>query len=134
MNDLLRALRALFLGASLLLACFAVQAQVPPYDVIDAPVKSNKQSMTMEDVSKAITRGGASLGWKIEPAGPGAMIGTLHVRTHTALVDIRYDTKAYSIKYKDSQNLKYDGKTIHRAYNGWVQNLDKAIRTQLEFL
>jgi hypothetical protein len=134
MNDMLRALRALFLGASLLLACFAAQAQVPPYDVIDAPVKSNKESITMEDVSKAINRAGASLGWKIEPAGPGAMVGTLNLRTHTAVVDIRYDTKAYSIKYKDSKDLRYDGKTIHRAYNGWVQNLDKAIRTQLGFL
>ena len=47
-----------------------------------------------------------------------------------------YSTKAYSIVYKDSQNLDYNGttKTIHRAYNGWVQNLDRGIRTQLSLL
>ena len=42
-----------------------------------------------------------------------------------------YDTKSYSIKYKDSSNLNYDGKSIHKNYNGWVENLDKAIRSNL---
>jgi hypothetical protein len=32
---------------------------------------------------------------------------------------------------KDSTNLDYDGNTIHKNYNGWVENLDKAIRVQL---
>ena len=36
--------------------------------------------------------------------------------------------------YKDSANLHYDGKTIHSNYNGWIQNPDKAIRTQLDML
>jgi len=129
-----RVLSALCLGASLLVICGAALAQVPVYDVTDAPVKSNKDPLTREDVGKAIVRGGVGLGWKIEPAGPGAMIGTLHLRTHTAVVDIRYDTKSYSIKYKDSQNLNYAAGKIHKAYNGWIQNLDKAIGVQLQLL
>jgi hypothetical protein len=31
----------------------------------------------------------------------------------------------------DSTNLNYDGTNIHRNYNGWITNLDKAIRSQL---
>ena len=31
-------------------------------------------------------------------------------------------------------NLDEKGGTIHKNYNGWVQNLDKAIRAQLQML
>jgi hypothetical protein len=134
MKDIKRAFRALFLGALLLVTCGAVQAQVPPYNVIDASVNANKSPLTAEDVSKAIRRAGGGLGWKVDLAGPGAMTGTLVLRTHTAVVDILYDTKTYSIKYKDSVNLKYNGTTIHKNYNGWVQNLDKAIQREMQLL
>ena len=53
------------------------------------------------------------------------------LRDHRAVVTVIYDTKSYSIKYKDSSNLNYDGKSIHKNYNGWVENLDKAIRSNL---
>ncbi len=132
MNAIERALRALFVGALLLVTCGAVQAQVPPYNVIDAPVVTSSQgSLTVDAVAKAILRSGIRLGWRLEPAGPGAITGTLVLRTHTAVVDIVYDSKTYSIKYKDSVNLKYNGTTIHKNYNGWIQNLDKAIRAEL---
>lgn len=48
-----------------------------------------------------------------------------------AQVDIPYNAKAYSIQYKNSANLKYDGVSIHSNYNGWVQNLDRAIQSRL---
>ena len=40
---------------------------------------------------------------------------------------------SYSIDYKNSLNLKYDStkNTIHKNYNGWIQNLDNAIQVQL---
>jgi hypothetical protein len=50
------------------------------------------------------------------------------------VVDIPYSAKSYSITYKSSSNLNYDGTTIHSNYNGWVQNLHKAINTQLNTL
>jgi hypothetical protein len=46
-------------------------------------------------------------------------------------MDIKYNTKSYSIEYKDSQGLKYDGTNIHKNYNSWVMNLDNRIRAQL---
>jgi hypothetical protein len=48
-----------------------------------------------------------------------------------AVVDIKYNTKTYSIIYKSSQNLDYDGKNIHSNYNGWIQRLNQAIQSQL---
>jgi len=102
------------------------------YNVRNAP-GSNK-AVSMADVETAIRRAGHGLGWQITPQGPGKAEGVLVLRDHRAVVDITYDTRNYSITYKDSSNLQYDGKTIHSNYNGWIQNLDKAIRTQLDLL
>ena len=99
------------------------------YNVQNAPGAS--KAVSMADVEMAIRRAGHGLGWQIVPQGPGKAEGILVLRDHRAVVNITYDTKNYSITYKDSSNLYYDGKTIHSNYNGWVQNLDKAIRAQL---
>ena len=57
----------------------------------------------------------------------GHIQGNLLLRTHKAVVDINYDHSKYSITYKDSENLKYDGTDIHRNYNNWVINLTNKI-------
>ena len=102
----------------------------PVHDVVGASVATTKPA-TMESVQNAIVQAGLGLGWRMEPKAPGAITGVLDLRTHHAVVDVTYDTKTYSIKYKDSTNLGYDGKNIHNNYNGWVENLDKAIRANL---
>ena len=103
-----------------------------PYSVQNAPGTS--KAVSMADVEMAIRRAGQSLGWQIVPQGPGRAEGTLVLRDHRAVVNITYDVKNYSITYKDSANLHYDGKTIHSNYNGWIQNLDKAISKELSAL
>jgi hypothetical protein len=105
----------------------------PVYDIQQAPVVTPRPA-TMADIERSIRVAGASLGWQMVARGPGAMEGTLMLREHRAVVDIKYDTKSYSIKYKDSSNLQYDGSSIHKNYNGWVQNLDTAIRASLSAL
>jgi hypothetical protein len=103
------------------------------YNVSAAPVVANNP-VTLDDMQKAIVRAGAALGWQMKPVETGLIEGTLHLRTHMAKVHIKYDTTNYSITYKDSSNLDYDGTNIHKNYNGWIQNLDKAIRSQLSNL
>ena len=69
--------------------------------------------------------------------GPGADArtgGRIALRTHTAAIDVEHTTKSYTIKYRDSQNLDARDGMIHRNYNGWIQNLDKAIRSELTLL
>ena len=52
--------------------------------------------------------------------------------TGRAVVDIEYTAKVYSINYKESSpSLHYDGRSIHSNYNGWIENLDRAIRNRL---
>jgi hypothetical protein len=115
----------------MLLAATGCNTLQPVYDVVDAPIDSGGKPMTMDAVQRAIQRAGVGLGWQIKPVKPGQMTGQLDLRTHRALVDITHNTKTYSIKYRDSTDLAAKDGQIHRNYNGWVQNLDKAIRAQL---
>ena len=106
-------------------------------NIENAPVfYQSGEERTLDQIEKAIIRGGAARGWVISPAGPGHLIGTLHLRSHIAVVDITFNTKTYSIKYKDSTNLNYtkgsDGAGyIHDAYNGWISNLESDINLEL---
>lgn len=103
------------------------------YNVSAAPVVANK-AVSMDDVQKAIVRAGVGLGWQMKPVEPGLIVGTLHLRSHMAMVDIKYNTKTYNITYRDSSNLDYTGDSIHKNYNGWIQNLDRGIQAQLSNL
>lgn len=104
------------------------------YEVKDTPVQTaTGKTPSLEDVQKAIISAGAKLGWVMAISKPGEIIGTLNVRSHTAIVTIPYSEKNYSILYKDSTNLKYDAEknTIHANYTGWIQRLDNEIRARL---
>ncbi len=104
----------------------------PIMNVTDAVVvaPAGKQ-LTNEQVRAAIVRAGSGLGWQMTDEGPNKLVGTLVLRTHTAVVEIPYSTANYSIKYRSSMNLYEQGGTIHKNYNGWIQNLVKGINTQL---
>ncbi len=107
------------------------------YNVKDAPVTTvTGKEVSLDQVTKAIVQAGSGLGWTMTVSKPGYIIGTLNIRSHTAVVEIPYTTKTYSILYKDSTNLKYDPKeqTIHRNYKGWIERLDTAIKSQLSGL
>jgi hypothetical protein len=114
----------------LLLLLAACRTPTPVYNVTSAPVVANK-ALSPADVQKAIMVAGAGLGWQMLQRAPGRIEGVLILREHRAVVDIKYSAKSYSITYKDSEKLDYDGTNIHPNYNGWIQNLDRAIRAQL---
>ena len=102
------------------------------YNVDNAPVATaNGSALSAAQVRKAILTAGTGLGWRIVDAGPGKLEGTLNLRTHTAVVEIPYSAQAYSVHYKRSENLNEANGIIHSNYNGWVQNLDRAIRTEI---
>lgn len=125
---------ALRLAIPLVLLFFAgCRAPTPVHNVLAAPVTTNRPA-SADDVRQAITRAGASLGWQMLQRGPGNIEGILVLREHRANVNIKYDAKTYNITYKDSEKLNYDGTNIHPNYNGWIQNLDRAIRAQLTTL
>ena len=65
----------------------------------------------------------------ITPARSGSSAAT-DAATY-APSDIPYSTARYSITYKSSENLQAANGTIHKNYNGWIQNLTRGINAQL---
>ena len=124
---------AIVVSAVLLLAV-GCRGPVPIYNVTSAPVAASKPNPSLDDVGKAILRAGATLGWQMKETKPGQMLGTLNLRKHVAVVDVKYSVKSYNITYKDSTELNYDGQNIHPNYNSWIEILDKAIKAQLSNL
>ena len=104
----------------------------PIENVANAPaVAPSGKNLTRSDVAVAIQRAARSVGWQLIAEGPGLFTGRLQRRHHLAIVEIEYDSTAYSIRYRDSTNLDAKNGEIHRAYNQWIENLDQAIRAEL---
>jgi len=120
---------AVLLAAGILASAGCATTE-PVSNVVDAPIGSAK-ALSMSEVQRAITTAGHDLGWTMQSVGPGKLSGRLMLRTHVAEVEIEHSTRAYSITYRDSQNLEARDGKIHRQYNTWVENLDKAIQAQL---
>lgn len=127
----------LFLIAALSLLSLQAMAQrqpVPIVNHVDVPVTTASGArLTAAQVKHAIVSAPAPRPWKFDDAGAGKLVGTLHVRgKHTIVVDISYAADKYSIRYRDSINMKYspDG-TIHPFYNQWVEELRTAVHRQL---
>lgn len=132
----MRKLLMLVLAFGLSMAFFGCGTP-PVYNVNNsAVVVADDKKATMADVEKAIMRAGGGLGWIIKKEREGLLRGTLTLRTHTAVVAIKYNSEEYSINYESSVNLNYNpaNNTIHSNYNGWIQNLNKAIQVQLGLL
>jgi hypothetical protein len=120
---------AVLAAAAALTACSTL---APIQNVENVSVSSaSNRPLSPADVRGAIVRAGAGLGWIMKDAGPGAIHGTLILRTHTAEVQIPYSATSYGIVYKSSVNLQESGGKIHRNYNGWIQNLNRGINAQL---
>lgn len=128
--------RRIFLITALALFTLAIGGcrTAPVKDIPKTPI--NASGASMENVSRAIISAGTGLGWIMKQRYPGMIEGTLTARRHMAKVSINYSTTSYSIRYKDSSELKYSAtdKTIHSNYNGWIDNLNNAIRSHLAML
>ena len=111
---------------------FAACTTAPIMNVDNAAVPTvSGKPMAREQVRAAVIRAGGALGWRMKDEGPDKLVGTLVLRTHTAVVEIPYSATSYSMKYRSSIDLNESGGNIHKNYNGWIQNLHKGINTQL---
>ena len=123
-------LMAAFIALSLVASPEAEARTKPVENIMNVPIPDG---LDMKAVGNAIIDGCAERNWTATEVAPGHMQCTLYLRSHMAKVDIKFDTKAFSITYADSEDLKYDAEKnrIHRNYNSWVQNLNGDIRNAL---
>jgi hypothetical protein len=101
------------------------------FEIRDNPIDVGKEAMTIDQVSTAIMDAGKGLGWKMSQVSKEEIHGTYQMSKHSATVSIPFTTRSYSILYKASSNLKYDGTRIHKRYNELITSLDAAIRREL---
>jgi hypothetical protein len=116
-----------------LTALLASCRTAPLYNVEQSSFNTTEQH-SLAEITDAVQQAGARLGWQMNVERPGLIIGTLNLRSHQAMVEIPYDTSGFAIQYQNSTNLNYDGTTIHKNYNSWVQNLEREIRIQVSAL
>ena len=103
---------------------------VPVVNIQNSTIEVNG-NYSKSDVKKAIITAVKGQGWGIKTKKGNHIVAVLFVRQITATIDIRFNKKNYSITYKDSSKLSYDGTNIHRNYNTWIQNLDNRIQAEL---
>ncbi|MGD8784985.1 MAG: hypothetical protein PVF28_05395 [Thioalkalispiraceae bacterium] len=123
-----------FAFIALLISIFSVAgcgSNDPVVNYNNSPIVAKSGNKNLKDVKRAIVLAGSRLGWQMQSIQPGIIQATLFSQGHMAKVEISYSTESYSINYKDSSNLKYNGQTIHGTYNKWVEKLHGAIRTNL---
>jgi hypothetical protein len=125
--------RGLFFLLLIVSAGVALSAcrEAPVYNVIESPLAVQNEYVTLDEVTDAIVRAGTNIRWIMVEEGPGHIVGTLNIREHQAVVDIFYTVESFTIKYKDSLNLLYNGSSIHRNYNKWIMNLEQAIQKEV---
>lgn len=112
------------MGSLLILAsCRAA----PVYDVIQERFETQR-SVSMAALGKMIRMTAADRGWTTKRIGRGRIEARLANREHLAVVDITFNRRHFSITYKDSRNMNYDGSTIHAKYSSWVRNLANDIK------
>jgi hypothetical protein len=119
-----RPLALLALAGTGLAACART---APIYNVSNANFVG---SAPLAQRSLQIRRAGAGLGWIMEDEAPGVIRGTLNLRTHQAVVRVLFNNTGFSLQHASSSNLDYDGASIHRNYNGWIQRLEQQIIAQ----
>lgn len=118
--------------AALLVLPLAGCRTAPIYNASGVPLPARPgAALTLGDVSQAIASAGRKLGWRMEEVRPGELTGTLALRKHRAVVAITHDTAKFDITYKASEMLRQEGDQIHRNYNNWIRNLEKAIQSEI---
>ncbi len=90
-------------------------------------------SLGAEQNRLAALRGLMTHRWSVASEEPGRLTAKLgRSGKHIAVVDIRYDDRTISIRYRSSTGLRCEPKgdscsSIHRAYNRWVVQLARDI-------
>lgn len=113
---------SVFLVVAVLSACSATVQNFS-----NQPFPADVAKLSMAEIEQTIVETATSREWIVQREGEGHLTATYSPRTHSAKVTIYFDQKQYSIIYADSTNLQYNGKTIHRNYNRWVNNLRQDI-------
>ena len=130
--------RFLLVPAVLVLTALVFAFASPGHAARSVPIQSYGNAnlstygvFTAAQVGNAIISAGASIGWQMNKVSPELITATVMERGHSVTVDIQYSAKEYTIKYRDSVNMRAEGGKIHSSYNRWVERLQRNIDAQI---
>ena len=115
-------LASVFVVVTVLAACSATVQNFS-----NQPFPADVAKLSMAEIEETIIETASTREWVVQREGEGQLTATYAPRSHSAKVAISFNQKQYSIIYVDSSNLQYNGTTIHRNYNRWVNNLRQDI-------
>jgi len=92
-----------------------------------------QKGVTLAQVQSVIENVTRSEGWELSNIQPGSFTArrAWGGNKHSIAVDVIYDTRTFSIRYKDSKMMGYDGSSIHHTYNNMVQALEDKIKEKV---
>ena len=86
------------------------------------------------EVESAIKRAAVDRGWVVEKIGDGKAELSLQNRSHFIKIAVTYSGEKLMFRYLDSQDMRYDGRRIHKKYHVWLDQLANSIKINLRKL
>jgi hypothetical protein len=111
----------------------AEAARIVNLENLAIPERTDGTGFTLEEVRALIMNGCTRRDWKAAQEGDAVITCSILVRgRHFVKVEIPFSEVDYSIYYRDSDEMDYNAakQSIHRKYNGWVNNLRLMIDQQ----
>jgi len=101
---------------------------------VKSSFSTSSDKATLDQVGRKIITASAVKGWKPRLASAGHIIASRRRSGYVAKIDIFYTSDRFEIKYKDSDNMGYDGHSISSVYGDWVSDLSDEIKRRLSEL
>lgn len=89
--------------------------------------------VSMADAAAVIRKGGKNDGWEMTQVAGNRFYATRDFNQHAIMVEVLFTTDDIVIKYRDSDNMDYDGTSIHGAYYREVGYLVGGIQWAAKF-
>ena len=117
---------------------FVLGACAGPMHMVDAQGYGDgpKPGVTLAQVQSTIQKTAEAQRWQLSDIKTGSFVAkrSWDANKHNIVVDVVYGLKDFSIRYKDSKQMGYDGNTIHRSYNRMVRDLESGIKANVSKL
>jgi hypothetical protein len=124
--------------AAALSLLFFVAACSAPIHTVDSETYGwgPQKGVTLAQVRATVEKAALDQGWLLSNEKSGSFTATKAWGggKHNAVVDVLYNLKNFTIRYKDSKLLGYNGSTIHKTYNLMVTRLEEKIKTDVSKL
>jgi hypothetical protein len=122
----------------LVVACLilAIAACTAPIRRVNSPNYGwgPRPEVTLAQIQTEIEKTARGQGWQLSEVKTGSFVAKREwgdKGKHNIVVDVVYDRKGFSIRYKDSKQMDYDGKSIHHTYNDMVETLRDGIKASV---